>query len=231
MRILAVIPARGGSKRLPRKNIMDLAGRPLIDYSIQAVRKSSLVTNHVVSTDDEEIASVARECGANVPFIRPPELSTDNVRNSQTLLHALDWFADAQGQDFDAVILLQPTAPLRQSWHIDEAVKLFESTGADTLASVTGPHKKRDVVIKQLLNENRLVDYTPDDPNVGYYRYNASIYIVRSDYLRDKQRFTSEKEVGYVMDEEFSIDVDTKLDLYRAEADIRYCKELNLCEF
>ena len=230
MEFLAVIPARGGSKRLPRKNILELGGKPLIYYSIEAVTKSKLVSNYVVSTDDYEIADTARELGGNVPFLRPAKISGDAVRNSSTLKHALGWFEENCNQNFDAVILLQPTAPLRQSWHIDEAIRLFEASQANTLASVTGPHRKRDVIVKKMNSRCLLSNYASEDNNRGFYTYNASIYIVSVEYLLEFGSFTSDHEVGYVMDQCYSVDIDNEFDFNRAKCDLNYIREKGLCE-
>lgn len=224
-RVLAVIPARGGSKRYPRKNIANLGGKPMIAWSIAAANGAKLVTEVVVSTDDDEIASVARQHGGNVPFRRPDALAGDAVRNSETLVHAVEWFRDERGQEFDIVLLLQPTSPLRQSFHIDAAIEALWNSDALTVASVTGPHKKRDVVIKRINPEGRLVNYYADDPNDGYYRYNASIYGMRTSYLLEHRRFTSANEIPLIMEAVHSIDVDEPLDGYLVEAAIKYLED------
>ena len=231
MKVLAVIPARGGSKRLPRKNIMNLGGNPLISYTIRVAQRSKMLSSFVVSTEDKEIAEIAERYMGPLPFLRPKKLALDSVRNSQTMIHALDWCKNNKGENFDAVMLLQPTAPLRQSWHIDEAIDIFQKSQQETLASVTGPHKKRDVVIKSMSSNNVLSNYFPGDPNSGYFKYNASIYIVRTKYLREKQMFTSKDEIGYLMSEEYSADIDYEIDFYRAESDLKYLREKNKCEF
>lgn len=224
-RVLAVIPARGGSKRYPRKNIANLGGKPMIAWSIAAANRAKLVTEVVVSTDDDEIASVARQHGGNVPFRRPDALAGDAVRNSETLVHAVEWFRDERGQAFDIVLLLQPTSPLRQSFHIDAAIEALWNSDALTVASVTGPHKKRDVAIKRITPEGRLVNYYADDPNDGYYRYNASIYGMRTSYLLEYRRFTSANEIPLIMEAVHSIDVDEPLDGYLVEAAIKYLED------
>jgi CMP-N-acetylneuraminic acid synthetase len=224
-RVLAVIPARGGSKRYPRKNIASLGGKPMIVWSIAAANGARLVTEAVVSTDDDEIASAARQHGGNVPFRRPDALAGDAVRNSETLVHTVEWFRDERGQEFDIVLLLQPTSPLRQSFHIDAAIEALWNSDALTVASVTGPHKKRDVAIKRITPEGRLVNYYADDPNDGYYRYNASIYGMRTSYLLEHRRFTSANEIPLIMEAVHSIDVDEPLDGYLVEAAIKYLED------
>lgn len=224
-RVLAVIPARGGSKRFPRKNIATLGGKPLIAWSILAAKGAKMITETIVSTDDEEIASVATQWGGTVPFMRPARLAGETVRNSETLIHAVEWFRENHGQEFDIVLLLQPTSPLRRAEHIDAAVDALWASDAWTVASVTGPHKKRDVVIKKITPEGRLENYYADDPNDGYYRYNASIYGMRTDYLLENRRFTSEREIPLIMSAVHSIDVDDVLDGYIVDAAVKYLED------
>lgn len=138
--ILALIPARGGSKSIPRKNIRPFAGHPLIAYSIAAALASELVTRVVVSTDDEEIAAIAREYGAEVPFLRPFELAQDDTPDLPVFQHALYWLAEEEGYHPDIVVHLRPTSPLRQTGHIDQAVlQLLEHPEADSIRSVIVP--------------------------------------------------------------------------------------------
>lgn len=197
----------------------------MIAWSIAAASAAESVTEAIVSTDDREIASIAKAYGGSVPFLRPSRLAGDNVRNSETLVHAVEWFRDERGQTFDIVLLLQPTSPLRQAFHIDDAVKVLWASDASTIASVTGPHKKRDVVIKKIAPEGELVNYYADDPNEGFYRYNASIYGMRTDYLLEHRHFTSENEIPLVMDAVYSIDVDEVLDGYLVEGAIKYLEK------
>src|ERR1035437_8121405 len=135
MQILYLITARGGSKGVPGKNIRILGEKPLIAYSIEAAKKSIYKGTDVVSTDDDEIAAVAKKYGAEVPFRRPAELATDSASSMDAIMHALDFFSK-QNKKFDIVVLLQPTSPLRTSKHIDEAMKLMQSKKADAIVSV-----------------------------------------------------------------------------------------------
>src|SRR5512139_3426113 len=130
--ILALIPARGGSKGIPRKNIRSFAGYPLIAWSIAAAKQSSCVTRIIVSTDDEEIASVAREYGAEAPFLRPAELAQDNTTDLPVFEHALQWLADNEGYKPDVLVQLRPTSPIRPKDCVDNAVRiLMEHADAD----------------------------------------------------------------------------------------------------
>jgi CMP-N-acetylneuraminic acid synthetase len=220
-RVLAVIPARGGSKRLPRKNILNIDGHPMIAYSIMAARDAKLVTDWLVSTDDDEIMEVARQYGAATPFKRPASLAMDEVRNIDVVLHALDFMEKERGQRYDIIVLLQPTAPLRKSAHIDEAIERLWASELPTLAAVKGPYQKRDPILKRIDADGSLVAYCSDpdlDPREPFYIYNAALYAVKRDYFVKERRFTSERQVPYVMDKYYSTDVDELADLVVAGA-------------
>lgn len=137
---MALIPARGGSKSIPRKNILPFAGHPLIAYSIAAGLEAKTVNRVVVSTDDEEIAAIARRYGAETPFLRPPQFSQDNTPDLPVFQHALEWLQEMEGYRPDIVVQLRPTSPLRRVRHIDEAVyRLCENPGADAVRTVCVP--------------------------------------------------------------------------------------------
>lgn len=157
LRVLGVIPARGGSKGVPHKNIKELAGKPLIAYAILAAQKAECLDRFIVSTDDEEIAEVARSYGAEVPFLRPKELAQDDTPDLPVLQHALAWLLEHEGYRPDILVHLRPTYPLRTARHICEAVQKLIETGADCVKSVRPvseqPHKMWE------LEEGRLVPY------------------------------------------------------------------------
>ena len=158
-RVLAVIPARGGSKGIPRKNIIPIHGKPLLAYSIEPALKAATLTRVIVSTEDEEIAQVAREWGADVPFMRPSELATDRAKSLPVVQHAIRTLEVEEGQPYDAVVMLQPTTPLRTSEDIDRGVRMLFETGADsvvTVVEVGGHHPFR---MKRLLDDGRLINY------------------------------------------------------------------------
>ncbi len=135
MKIIGVIPARGGSKSIPLKNLKDFCGKPLIAWSIISAKNSKL-DRVIVSTDNPEIARMAKEYGAEVPFIRPSDLAQDTVGMEPVLKHAYEWLKNNENYDADAIMLLQSTSPLRQSFHIDEMIKTFIESGADSVISV-----------------------------------------------------------------------------------------------
>lgn len=224
-RALGVIPARGGSKRLVRKNIRDLCGKPLIAYTIEAAQKTTLLTNYLVSSEDAEILSIARLYGAPVPFVRPASLATDEVRNIDVMIHALEFMEKKNDILYDLLVLLQPTSPIRDPRHIDMAVELLWKSDLPTLASVKGPFQKRDPVLKRISPEtNILVPYRPgiENDREPFYIYNASIYAVKRDYLLKERKHVSQQQVPLVMDAVHSIDVDTEMDLLIAETCLKY---------
>ena len=218
-RVLGVIPARGGSKRLPRKNIMPVNGHPLIAHTIMAAAKATALTDWLVSSDDDEIIEIAKRYSAPVPFKRPPELSTDAARNARVMIHAVEYLESVRNCRYDIVVLLQPTCPVRDPEHIDLAVKLLWKSELDTCASVKGPTKKRDPYVKAI-RDGVLQPYRPDegDSMEAYYTYNASIYAVKRGYLFDKELFVSRCQVPLVMDRLHSLDIDDEYDLVTAEA-------------
>lgn len=223
--ILGVIPARGGSKRLPRKNILKLANKPLIQYTIEAAQDSKLLDNFIFSTEDEEIRKIAEKImGCKIAYNRPLNIAGDKTRNSETLIHALNWFEKKFLKKVYAVVLLQPTTPFRTNLHIDEAIKTFLNSSKNVLASVSGPYKKRDVRIKKIDKKGNLVNYKANDKNEGYYQLNASIYIVKKDYLLKEKKFVSGSMIPYVMDRVSSIDIDNQLDFNLSEVVMRTMK-------
>jgi CMP-N,N'-diacetyllegionaminic acid synthase len=217
-RTLGIIPARGGSKRLHRKNLRCLAGKPLIAHTIAAAQSAESLTDFLVSTDDAEIEEVARSHGAPVPFIRPPEISGDNVENKHTVVHSLQQM-EAERPPYDIVVLLQPTSPIRDPRHIDEAVALLWNSELPTLASVKGPVAKKFPTLKVLHNNalENLVEISDRHPE-PFFQCNASIYAAKCDYVRRTGEIRSERQVPLVMDALHSTDVDTEYDLYLAEA-------------
>ena len=229
-KVLAVIPARGGSKRLPRKNILPLAGHPVIAYTIKAAAEARRLTHWLVSTDDKEIAEAAKAYGAPVPFLRPAAIAGDKDRNSAVVRHAMDWMERAHGIRYDILMLLQPTCPIRKSAHIDEAVGLLWASDLDTLASVKGPIYKRDPYIKAV-RSGALEPYNPaEDPHAWEpcYTYNASIYAMKRDFFLREERFVSQRSVPLVMDRFHSADIDEEIDLLVAEL---YVQRLGLSPF
>jgi len=228
-KVLAVIPARGGSKRLPRKNIKTINGIPLIAYTIEAAKNAKLLTDFLVTTEDAEILKVAKEYGAPTPFIRPESLSGDEIRNIETVNHALMFMEEKRGFQYDIVVLLQPTSPIRSSDHIDQAVRMLWNSKLPSLASVKGPYQKRDPILKRINSDGELVSYSSDpalDQREPFYIYNAALYAVKRDYFVRENKLISDIQVPLVMDKYHSTDVDDLADSLVAETYLQYLNNL-----
>ena len=215
---LAIIPARGGSKRLPRKNILDLCGKPLISWSIEAALKSKYISKVVVSSDDEEILNISSNFGADI-IKRPYELANDTATTFDAIKHTIDNL-----EKYDYIILLQPTSPLRNENQIDEAIELLEEKQADAIVSVcemehsplwsnTLPNdgNMRDFLREEILNK-RSQDLEK------YYRLNGAVYICKTDkLLENKSFFLKDNIFAYIMDRKSSIDIDEEIDFLFAQ--------------
>ena len=207
---LAVIPARGGSKRLPRKNVLDLAGKPLIAWTIEAAKQSKYIDHFVVSTDDQEITDVSKEFGAEV-LTRPDELSTDTASSVDVVLHAIN----EQEKQYDYVILLQPTSPLRNAQHIDEAIEqLFEKNANAIISVCETDHSPlwsntlpEDGNMDNFIREEVKGKRSQDLPT--YYRLNGAVYIADVNMIKQqKTLFLAMKSYSYKMNRGSSIDID-----------------------
>jgi CMP-N,N'-diacetyllegionaminic acid synthase len=220
MNIMVVIPARGGSKGIPRKNCKLLGGKPLIHYSIEAAQEVFENNQILVSTDDLEIKICAEQTGIEVPFLRPADLSTDTAGSYEVLLHAVA-FEEARGNKPDVLLLLQPTSPFRTAKHITEALKLYN----DELDMVVSVVQAKANPYYNLFEENvegNLLKSKPSDftrrqdcPDV--WEYNGAIYIIKIKTLKQKTLAAFEKVRKYVMDEISSHDIDTMIDWKVAE--------------
>lgn len=215
---LAIIPARGGSKRLPRKNILDLCGKPLISWSIEAALKSKYISKVVVSSDDEEILNISSNFGADI-IKRPYELANDTATTFDTVKHTIDNF-----ENYDYIVLLQPTSPLRNVKHIDEAIELLEEKQADAIVSVCEMDHSplwsntlpKDGNMNNFLRDEVLNKRSQDLEK--YYRVNGAVYICKTDkLLENKSFFLKDNIFGYIMDRKSSIDIDEEIDFLFAE--------------
>jgi CMP-N,N'-diacetyllegionaminic acid synthase len=222
LRVMGLIPARGGSKGIAGKNLAPLNGRPLVAWTVEAARGSRL-DRVVVSSDDPDIIRAATADGTvEAPFVRPPELAADETPAIDVVLHAVSWMADQGGYRPDAVMLLQPTSPLRTRRHIDEAIDTFERTGADSLVSVVRtPHAMVPESVMRVDTSGWLQPYVALDDRanlrqrkpVYYARNGAAIYLVRRDVLLQRRSLYGERIAPYVMDREESVDIDERFDL------------------
>lgn len=214
-KILALIPARGGSKGIKNKNIIDLCGKPLISYTIAAAKESRYIDSVIVSTDSEKIAEVAISCGADVPFLRPAALALDTSTTIETVCHVIQTLAE-YGDRYDVLILLQPTSPLRTQEDIDGALEKFERERLP-IASVSKA-KDSPILLRKLTGESQMVSMLglpstvrrQDMPPV--YRVNGSIYINEIISLSANTGF-NDNVCPYVMEESHSVDIDDYLDL------------------
>ncbi len=224
-RILAIITARGGSKRLVGKNTRPLAGKPLLDWTVDAARqcKASL-HNVVLSTDDEAIAAAGRACGAEVPFMRPLELATDTAGSLEVVQHAVRFIEQRDGVAMDWILLLQPTSPLRTRADIDAAIALAQQGGCDSVISVTD--MPAHPVFAKRIDVEGLVqpfgDKVPEgirrqDATPPAYIYNGAIYLTRRDILMEQNSFYGARTRAYIMPPERSVDIDTQFDFQLAE--------------
>lgn len=219
--VLAIIPARGGSKGLPGKNIKLLDGRPLIHYTIEAALKSEYIQKVLVTTDDEEIASISKAAGAEIPFLRPAHLAGDDAKTIDVIKHALSFYeADSQCA-IKHIILLQPTSPLRNSWDIDQAYRIYIDHNADSLQSVS-PVVNHPYLLRRIVND-QLRPYKDDRDNLlrqdveSLYQLNGAIYIFKRELLNQKNTLVGDNNYPYVMPFERSIDIDDIYDFWLAE--------------
>jgi CMP-N-acetylneuraminic acid synthetase len=226
--VLALVPARGGSKGIPRKNLQVLAGRPLVAHAVAAGLEASLVSRVVCSTDDEEIAEAARHSGADVPFLRPANLAADTAEDWPVFVHALAWLEQHDGWVPDLIVNLRPTSPMRTSEHVDSAIQLLLETGADSVKAVClarqHPHKmwlrQPDGLIEPFVASQFRLERGPDVPRAeleDVYWQNGVVDVTRREIILDRGVMIGPRVAGLITAPEDSIDIDTPLDLALAE--------------
>lgn len=216
-KILAIIPARGGSKGIHKKNIIDLLGKPLLYYSLKSAKKSEYIDKIVVSTDDKEIAQVAKEYGGEVPFLRPAELAKDNSKSIDAFIHAIKKLEEI-GERYDYVLLLQNTSPLRQGWHIDEAIEKLLESNERSLVSVSQVSEHPCIMrtLDKKGNTLPLISMTGDMRRQEFpdiYIVNGAIYIQKNDDELNTETNLNGGKLAYIMDRKYSVDIDEYLDL------------------
>lgn len=219
-KILGLIPARGGSKGIKNKNIRELCGKPLIGYTIEAANGSEFIDDVVVTTDSKDIADCAQKYGAEVPFMRPESLAADNSKTIDAVLHAIQTLKE-MGREYDSLVLLQPTEPLRTAKHIDEALKVFYSKGEQGVVSISEVDDN-PILIRSLDSEEMLIPLLTqnstcrrqDMPN--FYRVNGCIYINKVSEI-DANTSLNDNRIPYIMDRKASVDIDEEMDLRIAE--------------
>lgn len=224
--VLAVITARGGSKGIPGKNIKDLGGKPLIAYSIESAKQSKLITHCIVSTDSEEIANVARQYGADVPFIRPAELSTDTAGHLEVMQHAIQFMEQSRGITYDYIVILQPTSPFRLAEDIDNTLEKLIETGADSSLSMVELVGGAHPIKAKRMEGDRVVPYCDSlPPEEGLrrqdfppaYKRSSAVFSMRRATIMEKRKIYGTFVVGHIVPSDRSIDIDEPFDWIKAE--------------
>jgi CMP-N-acetylneuraminic acid synthetase len=227
--VLGLIPARGGSKGIPRKNIAACGGKPLIAWTCLAAREARCLTRTIVSTDDREIAEIAAAHGAAAPFLRPPELASDTARSIDVANHALDWLEQHERWRADVLVLLQPTSPLRTAQHIDKAFALLTPELDSVVSVIEVPHRFKPWAI---LEENQGLLHYLQPGELGfdrqrrqgqptlYTRNGPAVVVTQARTIRAGSHY-GERSAGYLMSDRESIDIDGPYDLELADHFLR----------
>ena len=227
-KIILTILARGGSKGLPNKNIKPMLGKPLLAYTIGHAKKSKIVDKIVVSTDDKAITKVAKDFGVETPFLRPKKFAQDNSPSADAVLHAIDWFKRDKGEEFDIVVLLEPTSPLRKREDVDRAIKLFINNykKADTLLCLGAIHSDTehpfgaktvdDGYIKPFISDG-ISFYQRQQLPIAYGVY-GGIYIAKINRYRETKSFLTDKTIPYFVERWQEFEIDDYIDWVCVEA-------------
>lgn len=227
-KILAIIPARGGSKGIPLKNISKVGGRTLIEYTIDCASDSKYLDRTIISTDSEKIKNISERYiktnnkKVDIPFLRPEELATDTSKTIECVVHAVEWLKKNEKIEYDYVVLLQNTSPLRKTFHIDEAIEMIVDKDEKSLVSLREVTEhpilirslNDDGKVKKILDVNssiRRQDFKP------FYMIDGSIYIVKLDKDFGLETSFNDGELGYIMEECYSVDIDDYLDVKAVE--------------
>lgn len=217
--VLAIIPARGGSKSIPRKNIKILAGKPLIAWTIEEAKKSKYIDRLIISSEDKEIIAVAKKFGCEVPFIRPLELSQDDTPTIEAVIHAINTIPE----QYDYICLLQPTSPLRKSNNIDECIEKCISKNAKSCVSVTRVDKTPYWMFEIDKNDKLKSFFSDIDINKNRQQLpdafvlNGAVYVACTSQLISEKKYITENTLSYIMDKNISIDIDDLEDWKNAE--------------
>jgi len=232
MKILGVIPARGGSKGVPGKNIRPILGKPLIAYTIESGLQSAMITDLVVTTDSPAIQEIALRYGAKCPFLRPAELATDTALAVPTIQHAVREMEEREGLKYDFIIMLQPTSPLKTGRDIDQALEKLIKEGADGIISVVDVDNNHPMKMKKFLGADgrsgQLVDYKkppyencPRQHLPPVYIVNGAMYATKRDVFMQNNTFQGKYCIGFEMSSFNSINIDTELDFILAEHSLK----------
>ena len=232
MRVLGIVPARGGSKGVPRKNIASLRDKPLLAYTAEAALGARRLSRVILSTDDEEIADVGRRWGLDVPFVRPPELALDETPMAPVLQHAISELARS-GETYDAIFTLQPTAPLRLSKDIDGAIEMLDKTGADSVISFVEVGDTHPARMKFIDQTGRVSDPPFAEAQEGQRRQDlpklylreGSVYVTRLSVLMEQGSLRGSDCRAWIIPRERACNVDTRFDLFLAEQILAFRQE------
>ena len=229
MKILAIIPARGGSKVVPKKNIKPLSGKPLIYYTVKEAKKSQYISRIIISTDCSETIEIAKRYGVEVPFVRPKELSGDNVQDFPVCEHAIKTLSEQEGFVPDMIVWLRPTSPLRKVKHIDEAIEILMANPAGDSVRSLCLAPKHPLKMWKVVSD-RLAPFVPTEVTgikepYNYprqelptaYIQNGAIDVVRAKTIIDKRSISGDVILPYIMEAVYSINIDTELDFSLAE--------------
>ena len=218
-KILGIIPARGGSKGLPKKNIKTFNGKPLIYWTMQSAQNSKFLDEIYISTDSNEIADVVKDYGIHIPLMRPKELAKDDSPSYELIIHAIDYFK-SQNKSFDYVALLEPTSPLRKKNDIDNAIaKIVDHPEADSLVSIGEVHTEHPDIVKKENSDSYLEPYFRNEvdiyqrqqANKAYFPYGV-VYISKVDAFYKNQSFYTKKLIGYNIERWQNFEIDDQLD-------------------
>jgi CMP-N-acetylneuraminic acid synthetase len=229
IRVLGIVPARGGSKGIPRKNIAPLAGRPLLAYTAVSAQRAKLLSRVILSTEDDEIAEAGRQLGLEVPFMRPPELAQDDTPGIAVLQHAV-LELEREGERFDAIFVLQPTNPLRRPEDIDGAIRLLDRTGADSVIAFVDVGERHPARMKYIDADGRVVDPPFCERVEGQrrqelpklYLREGSVYLTRRDVLMIHGSLKGRDCRAWLVPQDRSCNIDEPFDLVLAELLLRY---------
>lgn len=233
-KILGIITARGGSRGIPGKNIKILGGKPLIAYTIETALMSSLMSDIIVSTEDKNIADIARSFGAEVPFYRPAELATDTTGHLEVVTHALNFMEDIKGKIYDYVVILQPTSPFRKIEDIDETIKKIIHHNADSAFSMYEIEPSYHPIKIKKMEGDKVFPYALEEQEglrrqdlpVAYKRSGA-VYVTKRDLIIKEGRLFGDNLVGHLVPKDRSIDIDTEIDWLVAEYMYKKLKDQN----
>lgn len=216
-KVLAIIPARGGSKGIPKKNIKAVSGKPMINYTIEAAKECDYIDKVIVSTDDEEIAEISMRAGAIVPFLRPDELAVDDARLIDVVMHAVEFY-ERKAERYDIIVVLQPTSPLRTAEDVQKALEYYMRKGEKSLLSISEVSEHPEHM-RQFNDENELEKMIKEEEtseSKKYYKINGAIFINSMSELNEKTEF-EDNVMGYVLSKEHGIDIDDPEDVVVAE--------------